>query len=77
MFPVFIECTFATQIQTNFMTVRTNNKETQIIEKASDLFMRYGFKSVTMDDVARELGISKKTLYRFFDNKLALILTKI
>lgn len=56
------------------MTVQTKNKETQIIEKASDLFIRYGFKSVTMDDVARELGISKKTLYRFFDNKLTLIL---
>lgn len=31
--------------------------------------MRYGIRSVTMDDVSRELGISKKTLYQHFDNK--------
>ncbi len=36
--------------------------------------MRYGFKSVTMSDIARELGISKKTLYQFVDNKNDLIL---
>ena len=35
--------------------------------------MKYGFKSVTMDDIARELGISKKTLYQFVDNKADLI----
>jgi AcrR family transcriptional regulator len=35
--------------------------------------MRYGIKSVTMSDIARELGISKKTLYQFFTNKQALI----
>ena len=35
--------------------------------------MRYGFKSVTMDDVARELGISKKTLYQHVANKSELI----
>jgi AcrR family transcriptional regulator len=31
--------------------------------------MKYGIKSVTMDDVSRELGISKKTLYQYVDNK--------
>ncbi len=56
------------------MTVNTNHKEIKIVEKATDLFMRCGFKSVTMDDVARGLSISKKTLYKFFDNKLNLIL---
>lgn len=35
--------------------------------------MRYGIKSVTMDDIARELGISKKTLYKFVENKADLI----
>ena len=35
--------------------------------------MRYGIKSVTMDDVAKELGISKKTLYQHIDNKTDLI----
>lgn len=37
------------------------------------LFMRYGIKSVTMDDIARQLGISKKTLYRYVENKNDLI----
>ncbi|MCO6489451.1 MAG: TetR/AcrR family transcriptional regulator [Phaeodactylibacter sp.] len=35
--------------------------------------MRYGIKSVTMDDIARELGMSKKTLYQYVDNKSDLI----
>lgn len=40
-----------------------------IIDKVEQVFMRYGIKSVTMDDLARELGHSKKTLYQYFDNK--------
>lgn len=44
-----------------------------IIRRTETLFLRYGLRSVTMDDIARELGISKKTLYQFFDNKVALI----
>ena len=39
------------------------------LKRVLDLFMRYGVKSITMDDVARELGISKKTLYLFVDSK--------
>lgn len=39
------------------------------LKRVEDLFMRYGIKSITMDDVARELGISKKTLYQFVDSK--------
>jgi len=35
--------------------------------------MRYGIKSITMDDIARELGISKKTLYQYVENKSDLI----
>ena len=35
--------------------------------------MRFGIKSVTMDDIARELGMSKKTLYQYVDNKTDLI----
>lgn len=36
---------------------------------AEKLFMRYGIRSITMDDVARELSISKKTLYQFVEDK--------
>jgi len=41
--------------------------------KARELFMRYGFRSVTMDEIAGQIGISKKTLYQFFEDKDALV----
>ncbi|QYJ69265.1 TetR/AcrR family transcriptional regulator [Flavobacterium litorale] len=44
-----------------------------IIEKATEMFMTLGFKSVTMDDIANELGISKKTIYQHFSNKHELV----
>lgn len=40
-----------------------------IIGKAEELFLKYGIKSVTMDDIARELAISKKTIYQYFTDK--------
>ncbi|TMM32414.1 TetR/AcrR family transcriptional regulator [Polaribacter aestuariivivens] len=45
----------------------------KIIIKAGELFLKLGFKSVTMDDIANELGISKKTLYKYFNNKHSLV----
>ncbi len=45
----------------------------KIIHKSADLFLSYGFKSVTMDDIANALGISKKTIYQHFDNKTKLV----
>ena len=45
----------------------------KIIIKASELFLNLGFKSVTMDDIANEMGISKKTIYKFFNNKEILV----
>ena len=44
-----------------------------ILLKATDLFLTLGFKSVTMDDLANEMGISKKTIYSHFDNKTQLV----
>ena len=44
-----------------------------ILIKVSELFRRYGIKSITMDDVAKELGISKKTLYQYVEDKTDLI----
>ena len=44
-----------------------------IINKATELFLTLGFKSVTMDDIANELGISKKTIYVHFENKTKLV----
>lgn len=39
------------------------------LKRVDELFLRFGIKSITMDDVARELGISKKTLYQFVESK--------
>ncbi|MDO9274351.1 MAG: TetR/AcrR family transcriptional regulator [Lutibacter sp.] len=47
-------------------------KET-ILKKAGEIFLKYGFKSVTMDDIANDLGISKKTIYKFYKNKVELV----
>lgn len=43
--------------------------EQRIVEKAQELFFRYGLKSVTMDDIASNLGSSKKTIYQYFKDK--------
>jgi AcrR family transcriptional regulator len=48
-------------------------QQTKWLKRVEDLFMRYGVKSLTMDDVARELGISKKTLYQFVESKNDLV----
>lgn len=45
----------------------------KIIHKSTELFLEYGFKSVTMDDIASELSVSKKTIYEYFKNKTQLI----
>lgn len=45
----------------------------KIIFKSTDLFLNLGFKSVTMDDIANEMGISKKTIYQHFQNKTKLV----
>lgn len=47
----------------------TTEIKNNILQKVTALFFKYGIKSVTMDDIARELGMSKKTLYQFFENK--------
>lgn len=47
----------------------------EIVKGASELFMRYGLKSVTMDDIARHLSISKKTIYQHFSDKDELVNT--
>lgn len=44
-----------------------------ILDTATDLFLSLGFKSVTMDDLAEKMGISKKTIYAHFKNKTQLV----
>lgn len=50
-----------------------SEKLAQIVGSALDLFMKFGIKSLTMDDVARKLGMSKKTLYQFVKDKKDLV----
>ena len=45
----------------------------KIIKKAEELFLTLGFKSITMDDIANAMGISKKTIYAHFTNKTELV----
>jgi AcrR family transcriptional regulator len=45
----------------------------KIIAKATEMFLKLGFKSITMDDIACEMCISKKTIYKYFINKEVLI----
>ncbi len=45
----------------------------RILAGAKELYMRYGLKSVTMDDVARHLAVSKKTIYLFYKDKHDLV----
>ena len=48
---------------------KEQDQKTKILLAALELFKRYGIKSVTMDDISRSLGISKKTLYQSFSDK--------
>jgi AcrR family transcriptional regulator len=48
--------------------------KSRILEKGTQLFFRYGVKSVTMDSIATELGISKKTIYQHFPDKDSMVL---
>ncbi|HEV8283935.1 MAG TPA: TetR/AcrR family transcriptional regulator [Chitinophagaceae bacterium] len=45
----------------------------RILKKAHELFMRYGVRSVSMDDIAAQLGMSKKTLYQYYTDKEELV----
>lgn len=45
----------------------------KIITTATETFVKLGVRSVTMDDIAQQMGISKKTIYKYFTNKEALI----
>ena len=45
----------------------------RIQQKANDLFRRYGVKSITMDEIAGQLGASKKTIYQYFSDKDELV----
>ncbi len=49
------------------------DKAQKILDQATILFMQYGVKSLTMDDLARHMGMSKKTLYQVVSDKAELV----
>ena len=55
------------------MTTALTDQSHRIRQEAHTLFMRYGFKSVSMDDIASAIGMSKKTIYQFFPDKETLV----
>lgn len=48
-------------------------KQEQIIEAARKLFHKFGFKKVSMDEIANEAGVTKKTIYMYFNSKEELL----
>ncbi|HMR90848.1 MAG TPA: TetR/AcrR family transcriptional regulator [Chitinophagaceae bacterium] len=56
-----------------FIVLRPMEPQERIVQKAHELFMHYGIRSVSMDEIASNLGISKKTIYQFFADKDALV----
>jgi AcrR family transcriptional regulator len=61
------------EINTKMNSEIMDEAKIKIMRGAEALFLRYGFKSITMDDISRELGISKKTLYQYFADKNDLV----
>ncbi|MBZ5858673.1 TetR/AcrR family transcriptional regulator [Flavihumibacter profundi] len=49
-----------------------DNKE-RILTKSRELFMQYGIRSISMDDIASSMGMSKKTIYQYFADKDELV----
>lgn len=50
-------------------SIEISDVKKRVIEQSLKLFMKYGVKSITMNDIAKECGISKRTLYENFSNK--------
>ena len=47
----------------------SNNQETEIIDKANELFQRFGYRKTTLTDIARSIGKVKTAVYYYFTNK--------
>lgn len=60
--------------QTNSVQIRKGRKFDQVLEGARAIFMRDGFEGASVDDIAREAGVSKATLYSYFPDKRLLFM---
>ncbi len=63
-------CTFVAEFERIIMAEDTKQ---QIISTACEMFFRLGIRSVSIDDICRELGMSKKTFYVYFPSKDELV----
>ena len=52
-------------------------KQNQILKAAKELFTKYGFKKVSMDEIANKAGVTKKTVYSYFNSKEDLLKEEI
>ena len=50
-----------------------DEKEILLIEQISEVYLNKGIKAITMDGIAKELHVSKKTLYKYVENKSELV----
>ena len=57
----------------SFLNDKQWKTKREYLEKATQLFKHYGIRSITMDEIAAQLGISKKTIYQFFTDKDAMV----
>jgi AcrR family transcriptional regulator len=57
------------------MSNMSNPKRGQILKTGKELFWKFGFKRVTIEEICKEAGISKMTYYKFFTNKMDLVTT--
>jgi len=57
------------------MSASSNPKREQILLTGKELFWKFGFKRVTIEEICKEAGVSKMTFYKHFENKLALVKT--
>ncbi len=57
------------------MAASSNPKRDLILKNGKDLFWKFGFRRVTIEEICREAGISKMTYYKFFSNKMDLVKT--
>jgi AcrR family transcriptional regulator len=55
------------------MDIKSNPKRDLIMRIAKDLFWKFGFRRVTIEEICKEAGISKMTYYKYFSNKMELV----
>jgi TetR/AcrR family transcriptional regulator, mexJK operon transcriptional repressor len=56
------------------LQIRRGRKFAQVLDGAREVFLRDGFEGASVDDIAREAGVSKATLYSYFPDKRLLFM---